>query len=286
MPTSLRLPRRPLGRTGLSVTPIALASLAMRGVHPPGPRLTPDDVERAYHEHGLNTFLVTRHMWALAEGVRRLVRAGHRDDLVLIGESGLLPFGPLLRRGLEQNARALGIDTLDVWLMGWVRGRWHVRGLAWRTMRALREEGRVRAIGFSCHDRPLATALARELEVDVLMVRYNAAHRGAERDVFQPLGADRPAIIAYTATRWGMLLQPLPDQGFPTAMTAPECYRFALSHPAVDLVLCAARGADEIRADVEGVLAGPLDATRLEQVQRFGDAVHAAARGGYRWMFG
>jgi hypothetical protein len=68
-------------------------------------------------------------------------------------------------------------------------------------------------------------------------------------------------------------------------MTAGECYRFALSNPAVDLVLCAARSPAELRQDVAEVREGPLDAARLEDVRRFGDAVHAAARGGRRWMF-
>jgi hypothetical protein len=54
----------------------------------------------------------------------------------------------------------------------------------------------------------------------------------------------------------------------------------------VDMVWCAARTGDQLREDVEGVLSGPLDPDRLEQVRAFGDAVHAAARGGMRWMFG
>jgi hypothetical protein len=83
-----------------------------------------------------------------------------------------------------------------------------------------------------------------------------------------------------------MLLQPLPKQGFPEGMTGAECYRFVLGHPMVDLAWCAARSADEIRADVEGVVAGPLDPVRLEAVRAFGDAVHEKARGGRRWMFG
>jgi aryl-alcohol dehydrogenase-like predicted oxidoreductase len=248
-------------------------------------RLQAEDVERAYHEHGINAFFVTSHMKGLCEGVRRLIQAGHRDDLVVISVGPLLPFGRLVRRAWERNARALGTDHIDVWLMGWVRGRWHVTGDTWPAMARLKEQGKARALGFSCHDRPLAVDLARELSVDTLMLRYNAAHRGAEREVFPALGDERPGIISYTATRWRMLLRPLPDRGFPQAMTAPECYRFVLSHPSVDVALCAAAGIDEIRQNVEGVLAGPLDGERLEQARRFGDAVHAAARGGARWMF-
>ena len=283
-----RLTPRPLGRTGLQVTPLGLAALSARGAGKRAPGLSAEDVERAFHEHGVNTFLVHFLMRNLCEGVRLLIRAGHRERLVLVSEVGL-PFAGSVRRGLERHLRLLGTDHLDVWLVGWVRKRWYVRDAVWSEMRRLRESGKTRAIGLSSHDRPLAAALARELRADVLMVRYNAAHRGAEREVFEALsdlGDRRPGLIAYTATRWGMLLQPLPGQGFPQAMTGPECYRFVLGHPMVDLAWCAAGSAGELHQDVEGALAGPLDAGRLEEVRAFGDAVHHAARGGRRWMFG
>ena len=88
-----------------------------------------------------------------------------------------------------------------------------------------------------------------------MMIRYNAAHRGAETDIFEPLGDACPAIIDYTATRWGRLLLPVPEAGFDAGLSAAECYRFGLSHPAVDTVLCAARSAEEMREDVRGVRA-------------------------------
>jgi aryl-alcohol dehydrogenase-like predicted oxidoreductase len=275
--------RRPLGQTELRTTPLALAAWSVRTAGP-NRRLTADDVERAYYEHGINTFLFHFLMHPMVEGLRRLIRAGHRDDLVLMTEVGL-PAGWLVRRGYERHARAVGTDVIDVLLLGWVRQRWYLTGRTWSTLERLRSDGRVRAIGFSSHDRPLAARLAREFRPDVLMLRYNAAHRGAEREVFATLDTPRPGVIAYTATRWGMLLDPLPERGFPRGMTPGECYRFALSHPAVDLVLCAARSPDELRQDVAAVREGPLDAARLDEVRRFGDAVHAAARGGRRWMF-
>jgi len=39
-------------------------------------------------------------------------------------------------------------------------------------------EGKVRALGVSIHDRPRAGALAEESILDLLMIRYNAAHPG------------------------------------------------------------------------------------------------------------
>lgn len=278
------LERRPLGKTGIMASPLALSAWSVRAAGKAGLHLSAGDVERAFHEHGINAFLVTWQMKHVVEGVRRLIRAGHREKLVLITELGI-PTGAFIRRGFEKNARVLGVDCIDVVLLGWVQARWYLTGRSWPEMQRLRREGKTRAIGFSSHNRVLAARLAREFGADVLMIRYNAAHRGAERDLFDAFGNDRPAVIAYTATRWGMLLQPMPKAGFPNGMTAPECYRFALSHPSVDMVLCAARTPEEIREDVAGVVEGPLDRARHEEACRFGDAVHAAARGGLRWMF-
>jgi hypothetical protein len=283
-PVSLRLPTRPFGATGLRATPLALAALGVRAYGPPGLQLLPQDVEAAYHEYGITTFLV--HPWLphLVEGARRLVRAGHRDRLTLITEVGA-PLGLWVRWHWERLARSLEVDVIDVYLYGWLRARWQLGLGTWAAMEALKRAGRVRAIGFSSHNRRLAAAVARERAADVLMIRYNAAHRGAEGEIFTAFGVNRPAIIAYTATRWGLLLKPLPTWGFPSAMTAGECYRFVLEQPAVDVVLFAARSRAELREDVAAVLQGPLEPARLEACRRFGDAVHAAARGGYRWMF-
>lgn len=283
-----RVPRVVLGASGLEVSRLGLAALSVPAWQPGGPRLDPAEIEGAFHRYGINTFLVHSLMKEICEGVRRLIATGHRDELVLVSES-TLPFGGSVRRSLEKQLRVLGTDHLDVWLEGWVRSRWYVRAPVWSEMLRARDTGQARAIGFSCHDRPLAASLARELRADILMIRYNAAHRGAEREIFAPLeqaGADRPGIIAYTATRWGMLLRPLPDRGFPAGMTGPECYRFVLEHPTVDMVWSAPRTAAELRENAEGILAGPLPDARREEVRRFGDAVHSAARGGFKWMFG
>ncbi len=251
---------------------------------PKGLRLQPDDVERAFHEYGVSTFLVSPGMKELVEGLRRLIAKGHRDELILIG-GAMLPFSWNLRRSVEHTARALGTDSIDIFLIGMVLTRRYLTGRTWKTMQRLKEEGMVRAVGYSSHKRKLAAALAKEFDPDFLMIRYSAAHRGAEEDVFDELGDDRPGIISYTATRWGMLLQPMLEKGFPEAMTAGECYRFVLGHPSVDIALFAPRTPEELREDVTAVLEGPLDPHRMEEVRRFGDAVHESVRGRAKWAF-
>jgi predicted aldo/keto reductase-like oxidoreductase len=269
-----RLRPRPFGATGLSVTPLGLAELLIPHSWRQR-RLGAAAVERAFHEHGINTFLLGPRSSRLYEGVRRLIRSGHRDELVLAAGTGL-PIPGAVRRVIERHLRSLGTDHLDVWLLGYLCRPWYVRESVWTAMLRLREEGRTRALAFSSHDRRLAARLVRELPADAVMVRYNAAHRGAEREVFaalEDLGERRPGVIAYTATSWGTLLRPQPRRGFAQPLTGPECYRFSLGPRAVDLVWCAAGTPEELRQDVLGALAGPLPEADRRRACAFGDAL-------------
>jgi aryl-alcohol dehydrogenase-like predicted oxidoreductase len=261
-----RAPRRSLGRTGIEVSRLGLAGSF---------GIDAGATERAFHELGVSYFFVSPRMKGLVAGLRRLVEAGHRDELVIAAGANL-PVGWTVGRAFASTARALGVDRIDVFHLFWVQAHWYVTGKTWPAMRRLKEEGKVRALAISCHDRPMARRLAGELDLDVLMIRYNAAHRGAESEIFATLPAAKPGIVAYTATRWGKLLKP--TAGHPP-MSAPECYRFALGHDAVDVVLCGARTYDELSESAAGVALGPLPPERLDEVRRFGDAVRATATG-------
>lgn len=263
------LPRRVLGRSGLSVSRLGLAGSY---------GIDADGVERAFHELGINYFFVLPKMTGVAEGVRRLCRAGYRDRIV-VASGASIPFGWSVTREWEGVCRGLELEYIDVFHLFWVQAHWYVTGKTWPAMQKLKESGKARALAISCHDRPMARTLVDELGLDALMIRYNAAHRGAEGEIFSSLPAEaeaRPGIIAYTATRWGMLLKP---QGDLPAMSAPECYRFALMHPAVDVVLCGAQNYEELEENAAGVRAGSLPPERLAEIKRFGDAVRGTARG-------
>ena len=84
-------------------------------------------------------------------------------------------------------------------------------------------------------------------QIDGIMVRYNAAHVGAERDVFPTLGNTDPAVIAFTATRWGSLLDPSKIPATEPVPRASDCYRFVLSHPSVHTSLAGPKDAAELR---------------------------------------
>jgi aryl-alcohol dehydrogenase-like predicted oxidoreductase len=144
----------------------------------------------------------------------------------------------------------------------------------------LREQGKVRHLAISTHNRPLVPSLLEEFRTrggpfEVLMFRYNAVHRGAERDIFPfvPRGR-RPGLIAYTATRWGHLLDPAKMPPGETPPSASDCYRFALSRPDVDLVLSGPANAEQMEEALRALDLGPLDEDELERMRRIGDHVY------------
>src|SRR6185436_10940496 len=131
------------------------------------------------------------------------------------------------------------------------------------------ESGKVRSIGVSIHDRPRAGKLAESSPLDLLMIRYNAAHPGAERDIFPHVRADKPSILAYTATSWRRLLKKPKGWDGPV-MTAGDCYRFQLSSAHVDLALTGPASRAELEANLDALAKGPLAADEEKWMRSFG----------------
>ncbi len=196
-----------------------------------------------------------------------------RERLVLVGGPTLGWCGRSVRRGAERALRELRTDYRDVLQLVWLgkMSAW-TRGTVAELVR-LKEEGKVRALGVSIHDRERAGRLAEDSPLDLLMIRYNAAHPGAERDVFPHLARRRPAVVAYTATSWTKLLR-APRGWKGTVPTAGDCYRFCLSSPHVDVVLCAPGKAERLRENLRAVEKGPLSAEEMASLRAFGAAVH------------
>ncbi len=139
--------------------------------------------------------------------------------------------------------------------------------------------GRVRMLGLTSHQRPLAAAWARSGLLDMLMIRYNAAHRGAEREVFPVTEALGMPAVTYTALRWGALMQPTRDDppGF-AVPRAPAWYRFALQNPAATVVLMAPESREELEEDLTGLEAtGPLSGEEYEALAAHGLRVRGNA---------
>ena len=155
--------------------------------------------------------------WALEQGVnyifwtptaRRVTKSlkaalkRDRESLVLASGPTIGYFGGSIRRACERLLKKLGTDYLDVFQFFWLG-----RASAWTSstidaLISLRESGMVRAIGASMHDRKRAGKLAADSPLDMLMIRYNAAHPGAEQDIF-PYLAKRGRLLLRTQPRDG-----------------------------------------------------------------------------------
>ncbi len=133
----------------------------------------------------------------------------------------------------------------------------------------------------SCHHRPSFEAFLGEPACDAWMVRYNAAHPGAEREVFPILPAEeraRPGVVAFTATRWGSLVDPSKTPAGEPTPRASDCYRFALTHPAVDVVLAGPRDGAELDEALAAIDRGPMSDDELAWMKRVGQAVRQPAQ--------
>lgn len=224
-------------------------------------------------ERGINYFfwtaMRTRH---LVPALRRTLAKDREKYVVATGPS-LGFFGGSIRKATEQRLRALGTDYLDVLQLFWMGV-----GSAWTdgtidALAKLKEEGKVRTVGISIHDRKRAGVLAETSPLDLFMVRYNAAHPGAERDIFPHLAAQKPALVAYTATSWRKLLQ-RPSGWTGDVMTPGDCYRFCLSSPHVDVTLSGPKDGDQLNANLDAVERGPLTEAELTRMREFGAKVH------------
>ena len=182
-------------------------------------------------------------------------------------------FSGSVRRSVERSLRLLATDYLDVLQVFWVGKMSALTAGVLEEMARLRESGKVRALGVSIHDRPRAGRLAASSPLDLLMVRYNAAHPGAEREIFPHLAARRPAVVAYTATSWRKLLR-RPRGWDGPVMTAGDCYRFCLTSPHVDVVLTAPGNTGRMRENLAALGKGPLAPDEERWMRDFGRAVH------------
>ena len=243
--------------------------------------LDADGVRRAF-DLGLNYAFWTATAKALTEPLKEAVARDRERYVVATGPTLGYRAGAI-RKSAESALRTLNTDYIDILQLFWLG-----KSSAWTDgtvaeLVKLRDEGKVRAIGVSIHDRPRAGQLAADSPLDMMMVRYNAAHPGAEEDIFPHIKDSKPAIVAYTATAWQRLLK-APKGWTGPVPTAGQCYRFALSNPHVNLALTGPADVKQLEENVKALEAGPLDAQEMSWMREFGAQVHA--QGGLVSRFG
>lgn len=259
----------PLGRTGLTVGRLGIG--ASFGV-------SRKACLEAF-DAGVNYFFwgsVRTSGMALA--IRELAQ-DHRDEMcVVLQVYGRRP--SMVSRSIRKGLETLGLEFADVLLLGW-----HEKVPSPRILEAAareREKGTFRALGISSHQRPLFREFMNEGLYDVFHLRYNAAHVGAETDLFPHLPeptdgvppADGPGMVAFTALRWGDLLNPKKMPPGEAPLSAAECYRFAMSNPHIHVTITGPKSDEQMRHALGALRAGPLDPDEMTRVRAIGDHVY------------
>jgi len=259
----------PLGRTGLWVGRLGISSSYR----------APEKAFEEAFERGCNYFVMGSFMKGRSKEMLRAIRSiaqkGQRDRLVIClmeyTHSKLLGKAHFYR-GLKD----MGLEYVDLLMLGYYPAppRKQVMDLAL----GLKEEGVVHHLALSGHNRRLFPKLL-DSPIDVFQVRYNAVNTGAEKDVFPFCqGEGRPGIISFTATRWGQLLNPRKMPPGEKPLSAKDCYRFVLSHPAVDLCMTGARNLEMMRENLETLDSVPLSPEEMERIRRIGDYIYGKPR--------
>lgn len=239
-----------------------------------------DDVRWAA-DAGANYWVWGSSFSNVTDGIRDVVRTDREKHVVAMLGWGY--FGWQVRRSVENALRKLDIGYLDVFKLGWLgRTSIYSNGII-STLLKLKQEGKIRSIGISIHDRKRAGKLAMDSEIDLLMIRYNARNPGAEEDIFPFLSERNPAIVGYTALAWGLLMRPLKEyvmppwpgrDGFNGPPLTPElCYRFVLTNPNIHVVLTAPRNREQLGKNMDALMQGPLDPDEMDWIRQYGKQV-------------
>ena len=245
-------------RDGVLVSPICIGTVG-----------DPDVVPAAF-EAGINFFFVTADMhWPIyenvREGLRRLLRKNPaaRESLV-VGvvayvtqpEFCWMPFEEVLDEIPELERR------IDVTIAGGCYGHeFPTRVAVFKKHRETKHVG-ARAIGASFHDRVGARAALEAGDLDIAYIRYNPIHPGAALDLFPHVTDEQPVLFNFKSTNGYLEERHYAALNIDDSFWRPhitDYYRFVLSEPALDGVLCAPPNAAAIRDLADALAKGPLD---------------------------
>jgi aryl-alcohol dehydrogenase-like predicted oxidoreductase len=133
------------------------------------------DLLREAYDHGVN-------FWDAADGygshphVARALQGIPRDKVVIATKT-MSRDGQQVTRDVERYLRELGTDVIDIVLMHFLtQARWPQRfSGAMEALSRAKEQGKVRAVGVSCHNLGAFRAATESDWVDVVLARINYA---------------------------------------------------------------------------------------------------------------
>jgi aryl-alcohol dehydrogenase-like predicted oxidoreductase len=292
------LPRRVLGRTGLSVTALGFGAMELRGA-PGGPAVIDAEADRllnAVLDAGIN-FIDTSIDYGLSEERIGRFIAHRRSEYFLASKCGCVPGAPMggahvhtaenIRRGVEHSLKTMRTDHLDLvqFHRSLSRSEFAAEGALEQALR-LRDEGKVRFVGVSA----VLPTLIEQIEMgvfDAFQIPYSAMQREHEDAISRAAAAGAGIIVRggvargipedwqgrsyYMVTNDTMReywrrarLDELLDGMSPAAFLL----RFTLSHPDVHTVIVGTRSAEHLAGNVATAMAGPLPEDVVREAKR------------------
>jgi len=225
-------------------------------------------------EAGINAFFFYNLSFlALVDGIRDAAKKDREALFIATGSEDREVQG--IRNYLDQVQMALQVDTVDAFFVEYVAPTDCLDDVldVLGEVQAWKKAGNVRYVGASVHDRALALALLQSGQIDILMHRYNMAHRKSEEEVLPLAAKVGIPVVSFTNTRWGSLLKghvrwqgPIPS--------AADCYRFVLRHPAVAWAWSAPRSVIELQANLSVLNASRMLGDEVAQWKTYGDLIY------------
>lgn len=213
----------------------------------------------------------------LLDGLKPLLTAKREELLVATGSESRDTHG--LNQYLDKVRSRLNTDVVDVFFLEYVSPAddlGQVQSIL-DELHTWKEKGLIRYVGATVHNRPLALELIEGGQCEVLMHRYNMAHRKAEEQVLPAALQAGIPVIAFTCTRWGSLLKGHPDW-LEEVPRAADCYRYALRHPAVRLALTAPQTITQLEENLRVLQAPELSPNEVALWQEYGTLVYGSGQ--------
>lgn len=249
---------RPLGQSGLSVAPLIVSG-----------RFSP---ALASLDHAIERGVDTLFWEPRYTTVTRFLRQSSHAAVQVIAGSFHADRASLTH-DLELTRKRLQRDTIDLFLLFWVRSAARLGPEALDALREFQARGWIRSYGFSTHDRAIGVAAIETGDWPVIMTRHSAAHDGAERELLPAAAAAGVGVLGFSALCYGRMLDG--SSVLPSGPSAAECYRYSLSQPAVTACISAPQTHRELLENL-AVLDDPrLDAERQDVLRAHGREVYA-----------
>jgi aryl-alcohol dehydrogenase-like predicted oxidoreductase len=291
------LPRRTLGRTGLSVTTLGYGAMEVRGA-PSGPAVADAAAEKVLNavlDAGIN-FIDTSIDYGQSEELIGRFIAHRRSEYFLASKCGCVPGASMgadhihtadnIKAGVEQSLRRMKTDYLDLvqFHRSLTRHEFEEQG-ALDAALALKKEGKVRFLGVS----GTLPNLVEQIEMgvfDAFQIPYSALQREHEKIISRAAAAGAGIIIRGGVARgapsdWQRTYYMLPkgslrerwekarlDDLLDGLSPLEFTLRFTLSNRDLDTTIVGTRDVGHLRDNIAAAQKGPLPEGVVEEAKR------------------